>query len=238
MKNFDRFKLLIGNEQFNYLENKTILIVGIGGVGGYTLESLVRSGIKNIIIIDHDIIDETNLNRQIISLENNINKYKIDVATIRAMDINKNCNIIGIKDFLSDQNIDMLNNYNIDYIIDCCDTINTKINLIKYSKKYNIKLISCMGTGKRLDATKLVITTLNKTFNDPLAKVMRKRLREEQIDLKIPVVASLELAQNINNKEIASCSYVPAVAGLYLTNYVINDIIKSYQFDNLVRIDS
>lgn len=225
---FDRFIKLIGEESFNIITQTKILIVGIGGVGGYTLESLVRSGIKDIVIIDNDQIDITNLNRQILALKSNIGLFKTDVAMKRYQAINSEVKITPIKEFLTKDNMNILENYKFDYIIDCCDTVSTKIELIKYAKNKNIKIISCMGTGRRLDATKVVITTLDKTYNNPLAKIMRQNLRKENINLKIPVVTSVESAVTSNSKEIASCSYVPGVAGLYVTNYIINDIIKSY----------
>lgn len=233
MNEFDRFKLLIGEKSFNIIKNKRILIVGVGGVGGYVLETLARSGIENITIIDNDIIDITNLNRQIISLNNNVGSNKVDVAKERILKINSKANIKPIQAFLNKDNISILGKLKFDYIVDCCDTIETKILLIKYCLKNNIKIISSMGAGKRLDATQVCISRLDKTFNDPLAKVIRKRLNKEHISLKIPVVFSKETPLNIKSDVIASCSYIPATFGLFITNYIINDIIKDYQNDNL-----
>lgn len=225
MKRFDRFKLLIGDNNYNLIKNKTVLIVGIGGVGGYTLESLARSGINNFIIIDNDIIDETNINRQIIALEDNIGLSKVEIAKNRVLNINSEANISAIQEFLTKDNINILNKYNIDYIVDACDTIDTKIELIKYSIDKNIKIISSMGMGKRLNAQDISISRLDKTQNDPLAKIIRQKLRKENVSLKIPVVYSKEIPQKIDANCIASCSYIPAIAGLYITNYIINDII-------------
>ena len=226
MKRFERFKLLVG-KRFADIKRSTILIVGVGGVGSYALESLVRSGIENIIIIDNDTIDITNLNRQIIALEENIGCKKIEVAKKRALSINPKLNITTYDIFLNAENISILNNHRIDYIVDACDTISTKIALIKYALKTNCKIISSMGTGKRLDASQLEITTLKKTQYDPLAKIIRKKLREENITLNIPVIWSREEPLKIKSKTIASCSYVPATAGLLITSYIINDILKN-----------
>ncbi len=227
MRRFARFQLLINDKMFKKIKNTTVALIGVGGVGGYALEALVRSGVSNIIIIDNDKIDITNLNRQIIALENNIGQSKVDVAKTRVLAINPEVNITCYETFLLDNNLDLLDNFSLDYIIDACDTITTKIALIKYAKAKKIKIISSMGTGKRLDATKLTITTLDKTQNDPIAKILRKKLKELNISLKIPVIWSKELPLKITSKEIPSCSYVPGVAGLYIANYIINDIIKS-----------
>ncbi len=227
MKKFDRFELLVGSDGLKKIKNKHILIVGIGGVGGYTFESLIRSGVENIIIIDNDYIDKTNLNRQILSLESNVGQIKVNVAKARAKEINNQCNVETLNLFLSEDNINILDNYSIDYIVDCCDTIKTKVALINYAIKHNIKIISCMGSGKRLDATKITITTLDKTKYDPLARILRKKLKAENLSLKIPVVSSIEPPKKIDGEIVASCSYVPAVFGLYITNFIINDILKA-----------
>ena len=144
---FDRFKKLVGDNIFNNIQNKTVLIVGIGGVGGYALEAIVRSGINNIIIVDKDIIDITNLNRQIITTINNIGRPKVTIAKERALSINPNLNIITHNIFLTQENIDEIITENIDYVIDACDTIDTKKAIITKCLKNNIKFISWMGRG-------------------------------------------------------------------------------------------
>ena len=222
---FDRIISLIGIDKFNELQSKKILIVGCGGVGGYTLETLVRSGIKNIDIVEFDKIDETNLNRQIITNYENIGNSKSEEAKKRALSINPNVNINIYEIFLDENNINEILSNNYDYIIDACDTVNTKIELIKNSINKNIKLISCMGTAKKLDPTKLEITTLDKTNYDPLAKVLRKKLKELKINKKINVVSSTE--QVMDCKNLGSFMMVPATAGILCAKYVICDIINS-----------
>ena len=222
--NLERCELLLGKEKLNSIQNKKILIVGIGGVGGYTLESLVRLGINNITIADYDTIDSSNLNRQIITNTKNIGMKKVEVAFNRYSEINPNINLTLIKDKITIDNFSDLIKDNYDYIVDACDDTNIKIELINYALNKNIKIITSCGTANRIDSTKLKITTLDKTEYDPLAKKLRSKLRKENKSLKIPVVSSIE--RPIKCDGLGSVSYVPATAGLLITNYIINDIYK------------
>lgn len=222
--NLERLELQIGKEKINNIKNKTVLIIGLGGVGGYALESLVRSGVENLIIVDSDIIEETNLNRQLISLYSNIGKYKVDEFEKRIKDINPKAKITKINKFITEKNIDILFNENIDYIVDACDTIKTKEQIIRECIKRNIKLISCMGMGRKIDPTKIQITDIRKTSYDPIAKAIRKMVKDEKIKEKIIVISSTEQPLE-SKKHISSNSFVPGVAGLMCASYVINDII-------------
>ncbi len=221
---FDRIIALIGKEKFELLEKKKILLVGCGGVGGYTLETLVRSGINNIDIIDFDNIELSNLNRQIISIQKNINNSKVEEAKKRSVSINPKININIFKTFLNKENINELLNNNYDYIIDACDSVDTKVELIKFSVKNKIKIISCMGTAKKMDPTKLRITTLDKTKYDPLAKIMRKKIKDLDIKEKITVVSTEE--EPIKCDKLGSFMMVPATAGILCAKYIIEDIIN------------
>lgn len=221
---FQRLNSLIGEENFLKLQNTNILIVGIGGVGGYALESLVRSGISNITIIDGDIINLSNLNRQIIALNNNIGNSKVLEASNRALLINKDINIKTIDVMLTKDNFNKYINKQYDYIIDACDSIDIKVELIKYAINNNIKIITSLGMGKRIDATSVEVTTLDKTYNCPIARKLRYILKKEGISLKIPVVFSKEEAKS--TKEVSSSIFVPSIAGIYLANHVFKDIIK------------
>ena len=221
---FDRIIALIGKEKFELLEKKKILLVGCGGVGGYTLETLVRSGINNIDIIDFDNIELSNLNRQIISTQKNIKNSKVEEAKKRSLSINPKININIFKTFLNKENINELLNNNYDYIIDACDSIDTKVELIKFSVKNKIKIISCMGTAKKMDPTKLRITTLDKTKYDPLAKIMRKKIKDLDIKEKITVVSTEE--EPIKCDKLGSFMMVPATAGILCAKYIIEDIIN------------
>jgi len=220
---FDRLELLIG-DKINLIRDKHIAIIGIGGVGGYACEALVRSGIGKITIIDNDIIDITNLNRQIISIKSNIGKYKTDEWERRLKEINPDIVVNNLKLFLTKDNINVLNG--IDYIIDACDTVETKKELILYSIKNNVKIISSMGTGNKMDPSKLKIMDIRKTSYDPLAKVIRKFVKDNHIKDNIMVVSSTEEQVRKIDKVIPSSVFVPGVCGLLLANYVINDIIK------------
>lgn len=218
-----RLNKILSNESIELLKSKTVLIIGLGGVGGHALESIVRIGINNIIIVDNDIVDITNLNRQLISLTSNVGELKTEVAKKRILDINPNCNVITINKFIDKDNILELFNYKIDYIIDACDTVTTKILLIEECLKRNIKIISSMGTGNKFHPELLQITDLKKTSYDPLAKVIRNKLKH--INKKIMVVSSLEKGVEIHDRTPGSTSIVPSVAGILCASYVINDIL-------------
>lgn len=222
---FDRLLKLISKEELEMLGKVNVLLVGVGGVGGYALESMVRIGFKNITIIDNDTVELTNLNRQIISLHSNIGLLKVDVAEKRALDINPNINLKKIDTFITKDNIDTMFNEKYDYIIDACDTVTTKVELIKKAQEKNIKIISIMGTGNRLNPTMLEITDVFKTNYDPLAKVMRKLLRDNNI-IKADVITSKEIPIKTGTSTPGSTSLVPSVAGIYATYYIVKDILK------------
>ena len=218
----DRLSKIMDDSTLNEIRNKTILIIGLGGVGGSSLESIVRMGVNNIIIVDNDVIDETNLNRQILSLKSNIGEYKTDVAKKRILDINPECNVITINKFIDSTNYLELFSYNIDYVIDACDTVSTKILLIEECLNRNIKIISCMGTGNKFHPEMLEICELKKTSYDPLAKVIRNKFKNEK--RKIMVVYSKEEGVKITDRTPGSTSLVPTVAGIMCASFIINDI--------------
>lgn len=220
----NRLKKVIGEEGISKLKDKTVLIIGLGGVGGAALECVVRMGINNIIIVDNDVVDITNLNRQIISFHSNIGENKVDVANERILDINSNCNVVTINKFIDSSNILELFNYKLDYVIDCCDTVSTKILLIKECLERKIKIISSMGTGNKFHPELLEITELKKTSYDPLAKVIRNKFKYEK--RKIMVVCSKEKGISIGDRTPGSTSLVPNAAGILCASFVINDILK------------
>ncbi len=222
--NLERLESLVGLDVLERIKNLNILIVGIGGVGGYTLESLVRCGVENITIIDYDRVDSSNLNRQIISNLNNIGQLKVDVARKRYTNINDKLNLKTMSIFLDKDNIDSINICQFDYVVDACDSVETKSLLMGVCVSKNIKIISSMGTAKKMDATKLSITTLDKTNYDKLAKKLRSVV-PKNIQRKIKVVSSTEQVKDIN--VLGSNSFVPATSGLLITNYIINDVANS-----------
>lgn len=220
---FTREELLIG-DKIELIKSKTVLVLGLGGVGGYVVESLVRAGISKIIIVDNDKIDISNLNRQIISLQSNIGEDKTRAWEKRIKDINPLCEVVKINEFITPDNIDILFKENLDYVVDACDTISTKKELIRRCIKNKIKFISSMGTGNKFDPTKLEIIDIRKTSYDPIAKIIRKMVKDERIKDKVMVICSSEKPIKVKDK-VGSISYVPSVAGLLCTSYIINDII-------------
>lgn len=188
------------------------------------LETLVRNSFTNITIIDYDSIDKSNLNRQIITNSNNIGHSKVIEGILRAKSINPDILIDGIEKRLKTDNINEILNLGYDYIIDACDSIDIKFALIENSLHYQYKLITCLGTAKKKDPTKLSITTLDKTSYDPLAKILRKKVRDANINKKLYVVSSDEVP--IKCDSLASLSMVPNTAGILCVSYIIDDIIN------------
>ena len=221
---FERLITLIGEDDVNKLKKANVLIVGLGGVGGYALETLVRSGIYNLTIVDGDIVELSNLNRQIISKRDVIGKPKALVAQARTLEINPDVNLKVINEFISEDNFSLLNIDSFDYVIDACDDLNLKLLLIKNADKY--KLISSMGTANKMDMTRFKITTVDKTSYDPLAKVIRKKIKEGKIRTKFKVVSSDEKVMK-NGTKLGTVAYMPAISGLLCASYVINDIIDN-----------
>jgi len=215
---FDRVEILMNTDK---LKDKTILILGLGGVGSFTAITLARLPIKKLILVDSDKVEITNLNRQIY-YNYDIGKNKVDALEEHIKNINPNIIVEKLNLFINEENIDILFK-EADYIVDACDTMNTKKVLIKKCLERNQKFISCMGTANRLDATKFEIMDIRKTINDPVAKILRKYVKDERLKGKIPVVVSKELP--FKNKKLGSVSFVPPVAGIYMTNYIINDIL-------------
>lgn len=223
---FDRTLKIIDEQLLENIKKQRILLVGVGGVGGFALESLVRLGFLNITLVDADAIEESNLNRQIISTQENLGKKKVEVAKERALSINPNVNITTYNLFLQEENMDAIFQEKYDYIIDACDTITTKYLLIRKALETNTRIISCMGTGNRLDPSKVTITRLDKTNNDPLASAMRTILRKNNVSLKVPVVWSSEIPKKSKEKAVGSIVLVPAAAGLQLVYFILNDLIN------------
>lgn len=219
---FERTINLIGTDNFNKISNLNILLVGLGGVGSFVFESLIRTGVNNLTIVDYDVVTLSNINRQLVANINTIGRKKIDVAIEHAKEINNKININALDIKITSENINNLKS-DYDFIVDACDSIDAKISLIKFAKEHNIKIISSMGMGNRLKPQNIKISSLNKTINDPLAKKLRNILRKENINLNIPVVFSEELP--IKKDAINSLVTVPSIAGIYITSYIINSVI-------------
>ena len=232
---FSRFELLIGQEKLAKLSEKTIAIFGLGGVGGHACDALARSGIVNFVLIDNDVVSVSNINRQIIADLDTLGKNKVDVMKERILKINKNANVKIVPEFFlpNNNNIDFSS---FDYVIDAIDTITSKIEIARICNEMNIPLISSMGTGNKLDPTKLEISDIFKTSYCPLAKVMRHELKKRGIN-RLKVVYSKEKPIKINQSDIkeeqnnrksipGSSAFVPSVAGIIIASEVVKDIIN------------
>ena len=225
---FSRTELLIGKDGIEKLQNSKIAVFGIGGVGSYVVEGLVRASIGSFILVDNDTVSLSNLNRQIIATKETVGKSKVEVAKDRILSINPEAKVEIYNEFFMPDSPEIIDN-SVDYIIDAIDTVTAKIELIVRANKLNIPIISCMGTGNKVDPTKFEITDIYKTSVCPLAKVMRKELKNRGIK-KLKVLYSKEEPIKINNDEgkrvPGSISFVPSVAGLIIAGEVIKDIIK------------
>ena len=236
LEQFSRTELLIGKESIEKLKESKVAIFGIGGVGSFVVEGLVRAGVGSFILIDNDVVSESNLNRQIIATTKTIRMPKVEVAKERILEINPEAKVEIVKEFFMPDSREILDN-TVSYIVDAIDTVTAKIELVQRAKKLDIPIISCMGTGNKLDPTKFEITDIYKTSVCPLAKVMRKELKQRGVK-KLKVLYSKE--EPINIKQIekqdikletkkqvpGSISFVPSVAGLIIAGEVIKDLIN------------
>lgn len=220
----DRIIKLIGKDNLDVIKSKHILLIGVGGVGSAALETLVRNGFQNIEIIDYDKVEESNLNRQIITDTSNIGELKVNAAYKRMKLINPDINLSCQAIKLTEDNLVTILDSGFDYVIDACDDINIKYELIRLSCKMDFKLIESMGTAKKIDPTKLCITYLDKTTYDPIAKILRKKLRDNKINKRVVVVSSTETIKECDG--LGTLSLVPNTAGILLVSYIINDILK------------
>ncbi len=223
---FSRLEKLIGEDNLQSLSNKSVLVLGVGGVGGYVVEALARSGVGKLILVDYDLIDVTNINRQIIALDSTIGKLKVDVFEERIKDINPNCTVVKIKSLINEDNFQSLFREKVDFFVDACDAMIVKKMVISECLKKNIPFISSMGTGNKLDPSKLQIVDIRKTINDPIAKNLRKYVKDKKINKKVIVCSSSEVPLKMSDKVVGSCSFVPASAGLLIAGYVVRYFCK------------
>lgn len=234
---FSRTELLIGKHAIEKLKKSKVAIFGIGGVGSYVVEGLARAGVGNFILVDNDEVSLTNLNRQIIATYETIGKAKVDIAKKRILEINPDASIQVYKEFFMPDSKVIIDK-SVDYIVDAIDTVTAKIELVVRANTFNIPIISCMGTGNKLDPIKFEIADIYKTSVCPLAKIMRKELKNRGIK-KLKVLYSKEEPIKINNdsnsieekketkKQVpGSISFVPSVAGLIISGEVVKDLIK------------
>ena len=230
---YDRTRMLIGQEGIDALQNAHVLIAGVGGVGSFAAEALARAGVGTFTLLDNDEVDITNLNRQIHATQDVIGRPKVQVMAERIGAINPDITVHTIQAFLLNDNIDVLGDVQYDYIIDAVDTVTAKLALVEYARARAIPVICSMGTANKLDATKFEVTDISKTHTCPLARVMRKELRDRGIVEGVEVLYStakpitVALASNGERRPPGSISYVPSVAGLLLAGHVIQKLIES-----------
>ncbi|MBO5518321.1 MAG: tRNA threonylcarbamoyladenosine dehydratase [Firmicutes bacterium] len=224
---YQRTQALLGEDAIEKLKNAKVLICGLGGVGGFTCEALARAGVGTLGLCDMDRVDPTNCNRQILALQSTIGQLKADVAEVRVRDINPDVQLRKFALRIDETTIADLDIPSWDYIADCIDDVDAKVLLIKKAREAGVPILCSMGTGNKLDASAFKVTNIKKTEQDRLAKVMRKRLRDEGIDEGVTVVYSPEPpVTDIQNGIIPSISYMPATAGLRIAGEIIQNLIK------------
>ena len=224
-KIFDRTIGLFGEENFNTVKDKTIAIIGLGGVGGTAFEALVRTGVQNFVICDFDKVDETNLNRQILFTSEDIDKSKVEIAIKRAKSINPKVKVIGIDSKVDAESVKKLSQYKIDFLVDAIDEVPAKLLLCKFVQENNIPFLMSLGMACRMKVEDVTVTKLNRTTNDPLAKKIRYQAKEMGLDIsKINVVFSKE-NKITEGVKLNSTLFTPSAAGLNIASYVISYFI-------------
>lgn len=238
----ERTAMLTGEEMLGHFHDSTVAVIGVGGVGGYAAEMIVRAGIGHLIILDSDDVSVTNKNRQLLALDSTVGRPKCDVLAERLMDINPSLDLVVIKDYLEAEKADeVLGKFKIDFLVDAIDTLSPKLHLIKYCVDNAIPLVSSMGAGAKYDATKVRLADVSKSFNCPLAYIVRKRLRHMGIRKGFQVVFSEELpdkesivpCEDRNKKsQVGTISYIPAVFGCVCAQAVVQGLMKNYDNTN------
>ncbi|WP_378211176.1 tRNA threonylcarbamoyladenosine dehydratase [Anoxybacteroides rupiense] len=247
---FSRNELAIGKDGLETLKKATVAILGIGGVGSFAAEALARSGVGRLVLVDKDDVDITNINRQIHALLSTVGRPKVDLMKDRIADINPECEVIALKMFYTEETYEQFFSYGLDFVIDASDTITYKIHLMKECLKRNVRIISSMGAANKMDPTRFRIADISKTHTDPIAKVIRTKLRKEGIRKGIPVVFSDEkpiiiredVRKRVGNDQSAirkaqmppsSNAFVPSVAGLIMASYVVRELLEGIKIDRV-----
>lgn len=236
----ERLALLLNEKQMLKLKNSHVLIIGIGGVGSYVCEALTRSGIGKLTLVDKDVCDVTNLNRQLQVTYQTLGQPKVNAMKDRILSISPDCKVNTIHEFVTESNLLDLLDDDIDFVVDACDTVTVKIALIEQCARLNLPLISSMGMANKLDPTKIEILKLSKTYNDPLCKVLRRELKKRRFRKDPIVVFSSELPIKIDYGDVevdasltrksqftpGSTAFVPATSGLVCASYVVRQLIN------------
>ena len=229
---FSRTELLIGEDEVEKLHNSKVIVYGIGGVGSFTVEALARAGIGHLILVDYDIVDITNINRQIEATHSSVGKYKVDVMKERILDINPNAIVEVYKDKNEIDKETLIIDSSVSYVVDAIDTMKNKIKLIEKANSEKVKIISGAGAANKINPTMFEVSDIYKTSVCPVCKILRKELKQRGIK-KHKVVYSKEIPikpkinENEKNRTLASISFVPSVAGLLIASEVVKDILKN-----------
>jgi tRNA threonylcarbamoyladenosine dehydratase len=247
---FSRNELAIGKEGLDIMKNSTVAVLGIGGVGSFAAEALARSGVGRLILIDKDDVDITNINRQLIALLSTVGRPKVEIMEERIKDINPDCEVISLKMFYTEETYEEIFGHKLDFVVDASDTIVYKIHLMKECLQRNIPIISSMGAANKMDPTRFKIADISKTHTDPIAKVIRTKLRKDRIHKGIPVVFSDEspiviredIKKEVGNENApirkaqmppASNAFVPSAAGLIMASYVVRQLLSSIKIQRV-----
>ena len=233
----ERTELLIKENGFEKLQNANLLVIGLGGVGSFAAEFLARAGVGNMTIVDGDVVDITNINRQLPALHSTVGKSKVELVGERLLDINPKFNLVLINEFFNPERMgEVIDSQKFNYILDCIDSVTPKITLIKMAKRKRVKIVSCMGAGGKIDPAKVMVRDISKTYNCFLAKNVRKRLKKENINKGIRCVFSNEIqdenslkmtdGSNYKRSFYGTISYIPALFGLYAASEVIGYLLK------------
>lgn len=239
---FDRTKIIYG-DKIDQLANKCVAIIGLGGVGGFAAEAVARLGVGKMIIVDKDVVDITNLNRQIIALHSTIGQNKTDVLANRLQDINPNLEVVKLQMFYDEETASQIYDLKPDFVIDSCDTISAKKHIIKTCLAQKIPFITSMGAANKLNPNLIKISTLDKTHEDKIAKVLRTTLKKENVKGKIPVVFSTERTFKVDKKEmdlenvsnrkdlplLGSMPFIPSIFGLMCASYCAKILLESLE---------
>lgn len=243
---FSRNELAIGKEGLQTLKNSTVAVLGIGGVGSFAAEALARSGVGRIVLVDKDDVDITNVNRQVHALLSTVGQPKVDLMRDRIKDINPDCEVIALKMFYTEETYEEFFHYGLDFVVDASDTISYKIHLMKECLNRDIPLIASMGAANKNDPTRFRIADISKTHTDPIAKVIRTRLKKEGIKKGVtvvfsdesPIVIREEVRKEVGKDDAkirkaqlppSSNAFVPSVAGLIAASHVINQLLKEIE---------
>ena len=228
---FLRTEMILGENSTQNFSDKNVILFGLGGVGSYTAEALARAGIGRLTIVDNDVVSVTNLNRQLCALHSTVGKPKVEVVKERILDINPNCEVTALQKFYLPENADEFNLESYDYIADAIDTVSAKIDLAVKSQKYGIPMISCMGTGNKLDPSQFSVSDIYKTSGCPLCRVMRTELKKREIKKlnvvwspEIPVKPAQTTEDSGKRQTPASLPFVPPVAGMIMAGKIILDL--------------